>query len=309
VVDAINASGYGLTFGIHSRLDDRVEALCNRARVGNIYVNRNQIGAVVGVQPFGGEGLSGTGPKAGGPQYLTRFTRAVVPSVSVAAAGPSGKLRSAPTVPTSTFVESAVRARDAWDARADRDQVLHQAVSTLDAEFQPAARAALAAAAPFFEPVDALPGPTGESNHLTLHGRGIALCLGGEGGAATLVAQAMLALAAGNTVALGGADAGTVAVALVAPLAAAGLPDGLIVAVAGDDASKLVADMPLLGVVVLDGDEAAAAPVRNALAQRDGQRVPLVSLADGLDLFATERVVSIDTTASGGNASLLTLSE
>ena len=73
VVDAINASQYGLTFGVHSRIDTFVNTLCNRLNVGNIYVNRNQIGAVVGSQPFGGEGLSGTGPKAGGPDYLTRF--------------------------------------------------------------------------------------------------------------------------------------------------------------------------------------------------------------------------------------------
>ncbi|MBL4750699.1 MAG: bifunctional proline dehydrogenase/L-glutamate gamma-semialdehyde dehydrogenase PutA [Amylibacter sp.] len=73
VVEAINASQYGLTFGVHSRIDTFVNKLCNRLNVGNIYVNRNQIGAVVGSQPFGGEGLSGTGPKAGGPDYLKRF--------------------------------------------------------------------------------------------------------------------------------------------------------------------------------------------------------------------------------------------
>ena len=67
VVDAINASGYGLTFGLHTRIDARVERIASALKVGNIYVNRNQIGAVVGSQPFGGEGLSGTGPKAGGP--------------------------------------------------------------------------------------------------------------------------------------------------------------------------------------------------------------------------------------------------
>jgi RHH-type proline utilization regulon transcriptional repressor/proline dehydrogenase/delta 1-pyrroline-5-carboxylate dehydrogenase len=73
VVEAINGSQYGLTFGVHSRIDAFVNKLCNRLNVGNIYVNRNQIGAVVGSQPFGGEGLSGTGPKAGGSEYLTRF--------------------------------------------------------------------------------------------------------------------------------------------------------------------------------------------------------------------------------------------
>ncbi|QKV17542.1 bifunctional proline dehydrogenase/L-glutamate gamma-semialdehyde dehydrogenase PutA [Oricola thermophila] len=75
VVADINACGYGLTFGLHSRIDDRVEHITSRLRVGNIYINRNQIGAVVGSQPFGGEGLSGTGPKAGGPHYLSRFVR------------------------------------------------------------------------------------------------------------------------------------------------------------------------------------------------------------------------------------------
>jgi len=78
VVDAINATGYGLTFGMHSRIDDRVQRVTSQIRAGNVYINRNQIGAIVGSQPFGGEGLSGTGPKAGGPNYVPRFTRAVM---------------------------------------------------------------------------------------------------------------------------------------------------------------------------------------------------------------------------------------
>ncbi|MFC6637434.1 bifunctional proline dehydrogenase/L-glutamate gamma-semialdehyde dehydrogenase PutA [Sulfitobacter sp. JBTF-M27] len=73
VIDAINATGYGLTFGLHTRIDDRVQYVSERIEAGNIYINRNQIGAIVGSQPFGGEGLSGTGPKAGGPNYLPRF--------------------------------------------------------------------------------------------------------------------------------------------------------------------------------------------------------------------------------------------
>ena len=73
VIDDINATGYGLTVGMHSRIDGKVEHIGDRMSVGNAYVNRNQIGAVVGVQPFGGEGRSGTGPKAGGPRYLYRF--------------------------------------------------------------------------------------------------------------------------------------------------------------------------------------------------------------------------------------------
>ena len=73
LVDAINATGYGLTFGIHSRIDETIGQLAERSRAGNVYVNRNMVGAVVGVQPFGGSGLSGTGPKAGGPLYLGRL--------------------------------------------------------------------------------------------------------------------------------------------------------------------------------------------------------------------------------------------
>ncbi len=76
VVDAVNASGFGLTFGMHTRIDGRVEQVTSRLKVGNAYVNRNQIGAIVGSQPFGGEGLSGTGPKAGGPSYVPRFLKA-----------------------------------------------------------------------------------------------------------------------------------------------------------------------------------------------------------------------------------------
>ena len=80
VVDDINAAGYGLTFGLHTRIDDRVQHVVDRVRAGNIYVNRNQIGAVVGSQPFGGEAESGTGPKAGGPHYVRRLLAGPAPS-------------------------------------------------------------------------------------------------------------------------------------------------------------------------------------------------------------------------------------
>ena len=87
LVDAINAKGFGLTLGIHSRIDSVARDIAARARVGNVYVNRNIIGAVVGVQPFGGCGLSGTGPKAGGPHYLTRFVTEQVVTTNTAALG------------------------------------------------------------------------------------------------------------------------------------------------------------------------------------------------------------------------------
>lgn len=92
MVDAVNHSGYGLTLGVHSRIEATIQAIRVRARVGNVYVNRNQIGAVVGVQPFGGEGLSGTGPKAGGPHYLFRFATERTFTVNTAAAGGNAAL-------------------------------------------------------------------------------------------------------------------------------------------------------------------------------------------------------------------------
>ncbi len=94
VVDAINATGYGLTLGVHSRIDQTIERVLERARAGNIYVNRNIIGAVVGVQPFGGERLSGTGPKAGGPHYLPRFATERTVSINTAAVGGNASLLS-----------------------------------------------------------------------------------------------------------------------------------------------------------------------------------------------------------------------
>jgi RHH-type proline utilization regulon transcriptional repressor/proline dehydrogenase/delta 1-pyrroline-5-carboxylate dehydrogenase len=92
VMHDINALGYGLTLGIQTRIDSRAQRLAKLARVGNVYVNRNMIGAVVGVQPFGGEGLSGTGPKAGGPHYLFRFCAEQTLTVNTAAAGGNAAL-------------------------------------------------------------------------------------------------------------------------------------------------------------------------------------------------------------------------
>ncbi|HEY5972082.1 MAG TPA: bifunctional proline dehydrogenase/L-glutamate gamma-semialdehyde dehydrogenase PutA [Pseudoxanthomonas sp.] len=92
VIDAINATGYGLTLGVHSRIDETIDRIAARVKVGNVYVNRNQIGAVVGVQPFGGQGLSGTGPKAGGPHYLPRFATEKTVTVNTTAAGGNASL-------------------------------------------------------------------------------------------------------------------------------------------------------------------------------------------------------------------------
>ncbi|MFK7837074.1 MAG: bifunctional proline dehydrogenase/L-glutamate gamma-semialdehyde dehydrogenase PutA [Sulfitobacter sp.] len=99
VIDTINATGYGLTFGLHSRIDDRVQYVSERIHAGNVYINRNQIGAIVGSQPFGGEGLSGTGPKAGGPNYLPRFG---APDVQTAAGPWDTPMKALPNLPQAT---------------------------------------------------------------------------------------------------------------------------------------------------------------------------------------------------------------
>jgi len=92
VMDAVNATGYGLTLGVHTRVDATARYIASRVRAGNVYVNRNMIGAVVGVQPFGGRGLSGTGPKAGGPYYLHRFATEQTVTINTAAVGGNASL-------------------------------------------------------------------------------------------------------------------------------------------------------------------------------------------------------------------------
>ena len=114
VVKAVNATGYGLTFGLHTRIDDRVQAVVDALAGGNTYVNRNQIGAVVGSQPFGGEGLSGTGPKAGGPHYVARMSARPAPQAGSAVAWDAQAdpavlaARISAAQPTATLVEEAL---------------------------------------------------------------------------------------------------------------------------------------------------------------------------------------------------------
>ena len=94
LIDTLNRMGYGLTLGIHTRIDSSAQAIADKVQIGNVYVNRNMIGAVVGVQPFGGCGLSGTGPKAGGPHYLSRFVTEQTLTINTAALGGNASLLS-----------------------------------------------------------------------------------------------------------------------------------------------------------------------------------------------------------------------
>jgi RHH-type proline utilization regulon transcriptional repressor/proline dehydrogenase/delta 1-pyrroline-5-carboxylate dehydrogenase len=225
---AINGTGYGLTHGIQTRIDETVEAVRRSVHAGNVYVNRNMIGAVVGVQPFGGEGLSGTGPKAGGPHYLRRLARG------------------------------------------------------------------LPAETPMIDEEIVLPGPTGETNTLSLAPRGRVACLGPT--EADLRAQITAAHRAGN----------------VAVLARSAMTEQ--VARGYRARCELAAD-PLaanVNAALIAAEGESAREARRRLAESEGPIVPLVVGRDGdydASRLVSERTLTINTTASGGNASLLSLTE
>ncbi len=270
LVDAIGGTGYGLTFGLHTRLDDTVERVLARAQAGNIYVNRNLVGAVVGTQPFGGHGLSGTGPKAGGPLYLRRLC----------ADG------SAPPPPPGRAPAIASEWR-AWLA------AIGAAEAAADA-------AACAAATPLGVSLD-LPGPVGERNTYTLEPRGAVLCV--ASGEQALWRQISAALSTGNRV----------LVAAPAPSRLAGLPSSLAqwIGTTADHRREPVQ------AALFEGDPAGLLALGRAMAEREGAIIPVhVGRAHAepgrsyaLEWLLRERTVSVNTTAAGGNASLMTMEE
>ncbi len=322
VIDAITATGYGLTMGIHSRIDATVRHIWRRARVGNTYVNRNQIGAVVGVQPFGGEGLSGTGPKAGGPHYLHRLS-AERPEAGPAPVGgslpPVGDAAGAARRAAQATLERLHAGQAAWAARpvAARAAILDAAADRLGAEAAAHLRCYAAQASSELAQPLPLPGPTGERNELSLHPRGLFLCLAVQGAPpAAALGQVAAALVAGNAVLVAGEGD-------MSAFRAAGVPDDALAVADGDLGTALAVLVPDARVagVALAGPPEAAAVVQRILAARDGPIVPLV-LWDGgvsgeplpggphyLHRFLTERTLTIDTTAAGGNATLLSLEE
>ena len=290
VVDEINDRGYGLTFGLHTRIDDRVEQIVERIHAGNTYVNRNQIGAIVGSQPFGGEGLSGTGPKAGGPQYLTRFRRVGKPDTAPAPMGENID---------GADVQAALEKIDArnWAARSDRVSVLRAALTGRTG----IVRKALAETAAFDTTPQTLPGPTGESNRMRMFPRGTVLCLGPTPEIA--VAQAVQALGAGcgALVVVPGA-----ASSMAGALIAVGAP---VVALDGTIDPDVLIDLLGFGVVAASGNSDWTRDLRIALSQREGAILPLVTQTIAPDRYVLERHLCVDTTAAGGNASLLATAE
>jgi RHH-type proline utilization regulon transcriptional repressor/proline dehydrogenase/delta 1-pyrroline-5-carboxylate dehydrogenase len=270
----INGTGYALTFGVHSRIDETIARLSGRAAAGNVYINRNLVGAVVGSQPFGGHGLSGTGPKAGGPLYLRRLL----------AAAPVE-----PALPPAPTTDPAAIAWQAWLAERG--------------EAEAAARCGLYAERARLGLRLELPGPVGETDLYLLRPRGAVLCLPAT--AFGLMAQVGAALATGYAA----------VVQAPPPLRALveGLPDPLRdrVSLAGEDGPARCA------AVLFEGDGDALRALGMQVAALDGPIRPVFGAAPDtlrggtqdypLELLLAEQVVCTNTTAAGGNASLMTI--
>lgn len=279
VVDSINAKGYGLTFGIHTRVDRRVERISSRIKVGNTYVNRNQIGAIVGSQPFGGEGLSGTGPKAGGPQYVRRFMQGETVEVPVDSDGKKVDAKQ---------LQSLIGKLDSLKVQNPDERM--KALKPIFGDMP----------APLDAHAEEMPGPTGELNRLSNHARGVVLCLGPD--KATALEQAGTALSQGNKV------------VVIAPgvedqvneAAKAGLP---IVGVDGQLEPEALATANGFAAVVSCAERSLLREYRLALAKRDGALLPLITEHTLDQRFVIERHLCVDTTAAGGNASLIAASE
>ncbi|HKM60855.1 MAG TPA: L-glutamate gamma-semialdehyde dehydrogenase [Acidisphaera sp.] len=264
VLDAVAATGYGLTFGVHSRIDETIDACSTRASAGNVYVNRSIIGAVVGTQPFGGRGLSGTGPKAGGLVYLTALVRDPPPPPDDPARARPAELAALRACLQRLPIDAA--ARTAVEAAMARDH----ARSLLGRRIT-------------------LPGPTGETNTLTFEPRGTVACLAAD--LSSLLPQLFAAFATGNRVVLTDTpDVRTLKTVFPA------------VTIAAD---------PLAGAVDAVLAEAVSATLRRRLAERDGPILPLIVAGPegsyDLRRLVAEKTVSVNTTAAGGNASLMAL--
>ncbi|MDP2284860.1 MAG: L-glutamate gamma-semialdehyde dehydrogenase, partial [Pseudohongiella sp.] len=325
LVTQINALGYGLTMGIQTRIDSRAVQLAAAAHVGNVYVNRNMIGAVVGVQPFGGEGLSGTGPKAGGPFYLRRFVTvprsAFEPSVTedVPVMMENDTVKSVQAVSSNIVVDTNVQARLArlqqgftqWSAVAleQRARLISVVAKALPSDCSQILERMVAQALIDLAP-HALPGPTGESNELRSRGRGVFVVLGAGATAPVLTAVVSAALLAGNAVAVvPDRSSLTVAQTLLAAMLQAGVPAATLQLLEGVDHS-IVSLAPVAGVVITRADSALARVVQQQVAHRPGAILPVLAAVEACDAlqiyrYATEQTLSINTAAAGGNAALL----
>ena len=288
LIDAINATGYALTFGLHTRIDETIAMVTERVAAGNIYVNRNIIGAVVGVQPFGGNGLSGTGPKAGGPLYLKRLCH-----VRAALATPARN----PVTATASAVDGAALTNAAL-AREYIKFLEHNNLETVAAHVSNYVQRSRAG-----ESLE-LPGPVGERNVYVLKSRGKVVVLAADQG--TLLTQIGAVLATGNVAVV---EKNNAAAKILAGLPAA--VSARIHSVAcWQDAHPLAA-------ILHAGDPESLKALNQAAARRDGPIIQVQGASPaglaagsedyGLDLLLEEVSVSTNTAAAGGNANLMTI--
>ncbi|MBC7601173.1 MAG: trifunctional transcriptional regulator/proline dehydrogenase/L-glutamate gamma-semialdehyde dehydrogenase [Ramlibacter sp.] len=279
LIGQINATGYGLTMGLHTRIDETIARVLSEAHAGNIYVNRNMVGAVVGVQPFGGEGLSGTGPKAGGPLYLYRLLSRRPTDVMVHVMD-NAQAQSREGLPLSL----PVKALAAW-AKAGGYKTLEQSCE----RFSDASRSGAS---------EVLPGPTGERNVYSLVPRQAVLSL------ATNDSDRLVQLAAILAV---GSRA-------VWPAGSEALLQRLPSEVQGciSIANTWSAPAAQYDAVLFHGEAEELKQVREAIAARSGPIVSVERMSPGevdvpLERLVIERAVSINTAAAGGNASLMSI--
>lgn len=282
VIEEINRSGFGLTLGIHTRIDETVDKVISQAKVGNIYVNRNIVGAVVGVQPFGGEGLSGTGPKAGGPIYIYRLLSARTDDAV------NRSLRDQRTVSSAEEQHFAeLEKLREWTHSAG-----HLRVANLCNYFRgisPAGRSIK------------LTGPTGESNSYHTHSRDSVLCLSSSEN--DLLVQTSAAFAVGSTPVW---PASSVASGLLAAMPQA-LKNRIVCC---DDWHNPKVSFD---AVLFHGVKSTLKQVIEEVVKREGAIIAVHGYSSGetdiaLERLVLERAVSINTAAAGGNTSLMTLS-
>ncbi|MCX2890811.1 MULTISPECIES: trifunctional transcriptional regulator/proline dehydrogenase/L-glutamate gamma-semialdehyde dehydrogenase [Pseudomonas] len=285
LIEQINNSGYGLTLGVHTRIDETIAKVVETANAGNMYVNRNIVGAVVGVQPFGGEGLSGTGPKAGGPLYLYRL----LSTRPADAIGRHFQQQDGEGKPDRTLHEQLVKPLHGLKAWAASNQMAD--LAALCDQFASQSQSGIARL---------LPGPTGERNSYTILPREHVLCLADN--EADLLAQLAAVLAVGSSAVWADGEPGKAL--------RARLPRELQAKV------KLVADWNkdevAFDAVIHHGDSDQLRSVCQQVAKRSGAIVGVHGLSSGdhqiaLERLVIERAVSVNTAAAGGNASLMTI--
>jgi RHH-type proline utilization regulon transcriptional repressor/proline dehydrogenase/delta 1-pyrroline-5-carboxylate dehydrogenase len=296
VIDTINAQKYGLTFGVHSRVESRVHFLSSHIKAGNTYINRNQIGAVVGSQPFGGEGLSGTGPKAGGPHYLKRFLKPQL----LASKKPAQQATVIATSLVQSTIDSVIASSAAkkWRKAKQRQSVLSQWLTEL-ANSAPL----LEAIAATHDPIN-MAGPTGELNVLSQVPRGLVLCLGHD--IQSSLALCLSALSQGNSVVLVTADSADAQFTALAK-SASQLAIPFIVLNAVLEPTTLT-QLANIEAIASDAPTDTLRDYRCALAARSGALIPLINEASA-ERFVLERHLCVDTTAAGGNTSLMSNTE